>query len=68
MKIAFIVFEDITWLDFIGIYDPITRLKTSNYLPNLEWQICSFSENAEDLYGLKIAPLKSNPTYQNSMQ
>jgi len=28
MKIAYILFDGITLLDFIGIYDPISRLKS----------------------------------------
>jgi len=54
MKIAFIIFDGITWLDFIGIYDPITRLKYLNYLPDLTWNICSYSGNAKDIFGLEI--------------
>lgn len=58
MKIAFIIFDGITWLDFIGIYDPISRLKSLNYLPNLTWEICSFTETASDNFGLEIKSTK----------
>lgn len=54
MKIAFIIFDGITWLDFIGIYDPISRLKSLNYLPGLTWDICSWSGNGKDNFGLEI--------------
>jgi transcriptional regulator GlxA family with amidase domain len=56
MKIAYIVFNDITLLDFIGIYDPISRLKSMNYLPDLSWEICAFSADVIDNFGLKITP------------
>lgn len=56
MKIAFIIFDGITWLDFIGIYDPISRLKSLNYLPALTWNICSYSGSAKDNFGLTIIP------------
>lgn len=56
MKIAFIIFNDITWLDLIGIYDPISRLKHMNYMPDLQWDICSYSELAADHYGLTVKP------------
>ncbi len=59
MKIAYILFDGITWLDFIGIYDPISRLKSMNYLPDLTWDICSFTNSIEDNFGLEI---KSNKT------
>lgn len=62
MKIAYIVFDGITWLDFIGIYDPISRLKSLNYLPTLTWDICSFTETVSDNLGLGINPGKiQNP-------
>jgi transcriptional regulator GlxA family with amidase domain len=63
MKIAFIIFDEITWLDFIGIYDPITRLKSMNYLPDLTWDICSFKSSVTDNFGLEIKPNK----IQNSL-
>lgn len=58
MRIAYILFDGITWLDFIGIYDPISRLKSLNYLPNLTWDICSFTETVTDNFGLEIKPHK----------
>ena len=63
MKIAYIIFDKITWLDFIGMYDPISRLKSMNYLPELSWDICSFSKPATDNFGLEIAANK----IQNSL-
>jgi transcriptional regulator GlxA family with amidase domain len=56
MKIAYIVYNDITTLDFIGIYDPISRLKSMNYLPELTWDICAFTQDVKDNFGLKIVP------------
>jgi transcriptional regulator GlxA family with amidase domain len=58
MKIAFIVFDGITLLDFIGIYDPISRLKSMNYMPELTWDICSISDKVIDNFGLEIKPTK----------
>lgn len=62
MRIAFIIFDQITLLDFIGVYDPISRLKTMNYLPDLEWDVCSFTESASDSFGLAIIPHKIQPS------
>ncbi len=52
MRVAFVVFNQITALDFIGVYDPITRLKTMNLMPELSWDICALSETIVDDKGL----------------
>ena len=56
MKIAFIIFDQITWLDLIGVYDPITRLRSMGFLKNLSWDFCAFSGEAADRFGLKVIP------------
>jgi len=56
MKIAYIIFNKVTWLDLIGVYDPITRLKSMDYLPDLTWDICSYATTATDNFGLEIKP------------
>lgn len=53
MRIAFLLFNGITWLDMIGVYEPITKLKT-HYLPGLSWEICGFTKQCEDLFGLQV--------------
>lgn len=58
MRIAYIIFDGITLLDFVGIYDPLSRLKSLNYLPNLTWDICSFTESVTDNFGLEMKPQK----------
>lgn len=58
MKIAFIIFERMTTLDFIGVYDPVTRLKSMGFINNLDWDICSFTEKVADDKGLEIRPTK----------
>ena len=39
MKVAFVIFDGMTALDFIGFYEPVTRLKTMDFLPDLEWEV-----------------------------
>ncbi len=56
MKIAFVVFSGLTTLDFIGIYDPLTRLKTMGFMPDLEWDICAFTDIVKDDRGLVMVP------------
>jgi len=56
MHIGYIIFEGITWLDFIGIYDPLSRLKSMNFIPGLHWEICAYSPTSRDHFGLEIKP------------
>jgi len=58
MKIAYIIFDGITLLDLIGIYDPVTRLKSMQYLPDLSWDFCSFTPSVKDNFGLEVVPTK----------
>ena len=56
MKIAFIAFDRLTTLDLVGIYDPVTRLKTMGFLPSLSWDICALSTPVKDDRGLTLLP------------
>ena len=38
MKAAFILFDRMTFLDFIGFYDAVTRLKTMKIQTDFEWR------------------------------
>ena len=58
MKIAYILFNGITWLDFFGIYDPLTRLQSLKFIPTLQWDICSFTDKVSDNFGLQVVPTK----------
>ncbi len=56
MKIAFVVFNGLTTLDFIGIYDPLTRLKTMGFMLDLQWDICAHTDIVKDDRGLAMVP------------
>jgi cyclohexyl-isocyanide hydratase len=56
MKTAFIIFDRMTALDLIGVYDPLTRLKTMNFVPEFNWQMCAFTEKVSDDRGLRFFP------------
>jgi len=58
LKIAFVIYDDITALDFVGIYDPLTRLKSMGFLPDLAWEICCHTEPVRDSNGLHFTPTK----------
>ena len=64
MKIAFIIFDGITWLDLVGIYDPITRLRSQGYLPGLHWEFCSLTSAATDNFGFSALPTLVNPSLE----
>ena len=61
MKIAYILFDEITLLDFIGIYDPISRMKSQGFIQNLEWDLCGITNSIRDSFGLKIEMDKVKP-------
>jgi len=56
MKIAFVVFNGLTTLDLIGIYDPLTRLKTMGFMPDLAWDVCAYTDIVKDDRGLIMVP------------
>lgn len=58
MNIAFIIYDGMTLLDFSGIYDPVTRLKTMAFQKDLSFDVCSFSDTVASFEGLRIIPDK----------
>ena len=54
MRAAFVLFDDLTTLDFVGVYDPVTRLRSMNLLPEFEWDVCGLSGEVTDDRGLRI--------------
>ena len=62
MNLAYIIFNGITWLDLVGLYEPVSKLKSRNYLPELQWDICSYTDQAEDIFGFSVNPSRiKNP-------
>jgi cyclohexyl-isocyanide hydratase len=59
MKIAYILYNDFTMLDFVGVYDAALRLKTMNYIPDLQWGLCALTEKVKDELGLILLTNKS---------
>ena len=45
-----------TTLDFIGAYDPVTRLKTMEFINDLEYDVCSNKDKVVSAEGLMITP------------
>jgi cyclohexyl-isocyanide hydratase len=58
MRVAFIVFNGMTALDFIGVYDPVARLKSMGFMRDLELEICALSAKVKDQTGLSFLPTR----------
>jgi len=56
MKAAFVLFDQLTVLDFVGVYDPVTRLRSMNFMPDFEWRLCGWTESITDDRGLRLIP------------
>jgi cyclohexyl-isocyanide hydratase len=65
MQVAFVIYNGMTALDFIGIYDPITRLKTMGFMPDLSWQVCAYTDTVIDNTGLCFTPQSIAQPLQN---
>ncbi|WP_298320889.1 DJ-1/PfpI family protein [uncultured Aquimarina sp.] len=61
MRIAYILFDEITLLDFIGIYDPIKNIKTKKYIEHLDWDLCGTNTTIKDSFGLEMVVDKMKP-------
>jgi cyclohexyl-isocyanide hydratase len=44
MQIAFVLYNGLTALDFIGIHDAVTRLKTMGFNEDICWETCALTE------------------------
>ncbi|MDD1687600.1 DJ-1/PfpI family protein [Methanoregula sp.] len=61
MKIAFVIYDNLTLLDFAGVYDPLTRLKTMGFMDDLAYDVCARTERVRSSEGVElIADLVGN--------
>ena len=56
IAIGGLLFDGMTIMDFIGIYDPLRRLKTMNIVPDFEWNVCARGAEVVDENGLRVKP------------
>lgn len=56
MRFAFIVYDGMTLLDFAGMYDPVTRLKTMGFVADLQYDVCALGETVRSFEGLEVKP------------
>jgi transcriptional regulator GlxA family with amidase domain len=54
MKAAFVIFDRMTSLDFVGFYDAVTRLKSMKILDDFEWRVCAMTPQVTDDRGLRF--------------
>lgn len=55
MRVGFIIYDRMTALDFVGVYDALTRLRTMGFMADFEWDVCAPTAEVIDGSGLKIA-------------
>lgn len=61
MKLAFVLFNGITFLDFVGFYDVIYRFNFFEKTKGLSWDICGLTEEVTDELGMKVKVNVINP-------
>ncbi|MEM9929669.1 MAG: DJ-1/PfpI family protein [Bacteroidota bacterium] len=61
MRAAYLLFNDLTLLDFIGFYDPMSRLQSQGHLPDFTWHTCAMTPTVKDHFGLEIRVDKVRP-------
>lgn len=54
MKMAFILFDQMTTLDFVGFYDAVTRLGILKAKEHMSWDFCSNKDQITDDRGLTM--------------
>jgi transcriptional regulator GlxA family with amidase domain len=53
VRIAFVLFDGMTALDFVGAYDPLMRLKTMGFRDDVTWDLCARTPEVRDGAGLR---------------
>ncbi|SEB87934.1 DJ-1/PfpI family protein [Paenibacillus sp. GP183] len=54
MKIAYILFEKMTTLDFVGFYEAVSWLRILNVKEDVSWDLCANHEEITDDRGMTI--------------
>lgn len=54
MRIALVLFNGVTFLDFVGFYDVIYRLNLFDKTKGTTWDICGLVEEVTDELGMKV--------------
>jgi transcriptional regulator GlxA family with amidase domain len=54
MHMGFVLYDEMTMLDFVGAYDPLTRLKTMGFRDDVTWDLCARTPEVRDGAGLRV--------------
>ncbi|TBL80387.1 DJ-1/PfpI family protein [Paenibacillus thalictri] len=54
MKMAFILFDQMTALDFVGFYDAVTRLRILKLMDEVSWDLCAVTPEVTDELGITM--------------
>ncbi|MGO4537644.1 DJ-1/PfpI family protein [Paenibacillus sp. 2TAB19] len=54
MRLAFILFDDMTTLDFSGFHNAVTWLKKRGIVENMTWDYCAAAEEITDDRGMRV--------------
>jgi len=55
-RIAFIIYDNMTLLDFAGVYDPVTRLRSQGFCPGLSYDVCARKDRIHSCEGVELIP------------
>lgn len=58
MKCAFVIFEGMTFMDFVGVYDALIRINTMGFNRTFAWDICALTKRVSDERGLFVEATK----------
>lgn len=61
MKIAFVVYDGMTLLDFAGAYDALTRLKSMGFMPDMDYDICARTGTVQSAEGARLTADQISP-------
>jgi len=60
MKIAFVIYDGLTLLDFAGVFDPVTRLKTMGFRDDIQWDLCARKATVRSIEGIMLTADRSD--------
>lgn len=55
VKTAFVIFDKMTALDLVAVYDPLTRLSSMGIREGFTWEFCSLKREVRDDRGLAFS-------------
>lgn len=61
MKTAFVIYDGMTVMDFVGVYDALIRLKNMGFKDDYTWDVCALSNTVTDGSGLQITANRVAP-------